>query len=156
MYKRQVPDQTPGAPSAVAPQIPALKILVVDDGITNQRLAVGILKKWGHAVHVASNGREAVEAYESNQFDLILMDIQMPEMDGLEATTVIRQRERETGRRVPIVALTAHALKGDEQMCFAAGMDHFLAKPLRQTQLLEVLLGISMTAHLRCGQAAAE
>jgi len=134
------------APTAASP-VPCLKVLVVDDGVTNQTLAAGILKKWGHKVHVANNGREAVEAFEAGHFDLILMDIQMPEMDGLEATTVIRRREESTGRHVHIVALTAHALKGDEQMCLAAGMDHFLSKPLRQTQLLDVVSGIS--ARLR-------
>ena len=130
------------APTAASP-VPCLKVLVVDDGVTNQTLAAGILKKWGHKVHVANNGREAVEAFEADHFDLILMDIQMPEMDGLEATTAIRRREESTGRHVHIVALTAHALKGDEQMCLEAGMDHFLSKPLRQAQLLDVVIGIS-------------
>jgi len=117
----------------------SLRVLLAEDNLVNQRLGMRLLEKRGHSVVVAGNGRETLAAFESGGFDLILMDLQMPEMDGFEATTAIRERERESGNRVPIVALTAHAMKGDREKCLAAGMDGYLTKPIRPAELDGVL-----------------
>jgi len=117
----------------------SLRVLLAEDNLVNQRLGMRLLEKRGHSVVVAGNGRETLAAFESGGFDLILMDLQMPEMDGFEATTAIRERERESGNRVPIVALTAHAMKGDREKCLAAGMDGYLTKPIRPVELDGVL-----------------
>jgi PAS domain S-box-containing protein len=122
-------------PQAVRP----LRVLLAEDSTVNQRLATRILEKQGHAVTVAVNGREAVTALERGQFDLVLMDVQMPEMDGLEATVQIRAAEQGTGRHVPIIALTAHAMKGDRERCLAAGMDGYVAKPIQAGELLATI-----------------
>ncbi len=116
-----------------------LRVLVVEDNAVNQRLATRLLEKRGHRVTVTANGREAVESVEKHTYDLILMDVQMPEMDGLEATAVIREREKRKGSHIPIIALTAHAMKGDRERCRAAGMDGYLTKPIRSQELDEVL-----------------
>jgi CheY-like chemotaxis protein len=105
----------------------------------NQKLAIGLLGSRGHRVEVAGNGRAALAAVAARHFDLVLMDIQMPEMDGLEATKMIRARERGAGSRVPIIAMTAHAMKGDREACLAAGMDGYLSKPIRATKLFETI-----------------
>jgi CheY-like chemotaxis protein/HPt (histidine-containing phosphotransfer) domain-containing protein len=123
----------------------ALRILLVEDNPVNQTLAVALLEKQGHAVVLAGNGREALEKYHSQSaipFDLVLMDLQMPEMDGLEATRRIRQRERETGGHVPILAMTAHALKGDREVCLQAGMDGYVSKPVRPRELQEAIVKV--------------
>ena len=117
----------------------ALNILVAEDNPTNQQLLRRILEKRGHAVVVACDGREALDLLSQHEFDLVLMDVQMPEMDGLQATAVIREAERSTGKHEKIIALTAHAMKGDEERCLAAGMDGYLAKPI-QLRLLEAVL----------------
>ena len=117
----------------------SLRILVVEDNLVNQRLAVRLLEKRGHHAAVAGNGRQALEALEKARFDLVLMDMQMPEMDGFEATAAIRQREGANGLHLPIVALTAHAMKGDREKCLAAGMDGYLSKPIRSQELDAVL-----------------
>ena len=111
-------------------------ILVAEDNVVNQRVAKGVLDKHGHTVVLAGNGREAVNAVATQRFDLVLMDVQMPEMDGLEATRMIRGMEAITGGHTPIVAMTAFAMKGDEQRCLDAGMDAYLSKPVRAAQLL--------------------
>ncbi|MCS7238921.1 MAG: response regulator [Thermoguttaceae bacterium] len=116
-----------------------LRVLLVEDSLINQKLAVGMLHRWGHEVVVASNGLEAVQIYQKEHFDLILMDVQMPEMDGFEATEAIRALERRTGKHVPILAMTAHALKGDRERCLAAGMDDYVGKPIRPELLFEKL-----------------
>jgi CheY-like chemotaxis protein len=100
---------------------------------------VGLVQLRGHTVVVAGNGREALAALEKDRFDVVLMDVQMPEMDGLEATAAIRREERATGAHVPILAMTAHALKGDRERCLAAGMDGYLTKPVRAESLYQVL-----------------
>jgi two-component system, sensor histidine kinase and response regulator len=97
------------------------------------------LEKRGHTVVVAGNGREALAAFESEDFDLLLMDLQMPEMDGFEATAAIRNKEKDSGHHLPIVALTAHAMKGDREKCLAGGMDGYLTKPIRTQDLDELL-----------------
>jgi two-component system sensor histidine kinase/response regulator len=117
-------------------KLPALRILLVEDSVVNQKLAVGLLKKHDHTVVVANHGKEALEISTSQDFDLILMDVQMPEMDGFEATRNIREREKREGGHVPIIAMTAHALTGDRQRCLAAGMDEYVPKPIRLEDLL--------------------
>jgi CheY-like chemotaxis protein len=108
----------------------------------NQTVAVHLLEKRGHRVAVAATGREAVETEAREPFDLILMDVQMPEMDGLEATAAIRERERPTGRHVPILAMTAHAMKGDREQCLAAGMDGYVTKPVRPEELWAAIAAV--------------
>ena len=127
-----------------------LRILVAEDNVVNQRLAVRLVERQGHAVAVAGTGREALEALERDRFDLVLMDVQMPDMDGLAATAAIRDREARAsgggwvppagssfavGGRIPIVAVTAHAMPGDEERCLAAGMDGYVTKPIRPAEL---------------------
>jgi two-component system, sensor histidine kinase and response regulator len=119
-----------------APRGPHLRVLVAEDNTVNQRVAVGMLERSGHEVVLAHNGREALARLEAEAFDLVLMDVQMPEMDGLEATAAIRERERLTGGHVPILAVTAHALRADAERCLAAGMDAYVTKPLRPRELL--------------------
>ena len=100
---------------------------------------MGLLEKWGHRVTVANNGAEAVALSANEAFDLILMDVQMPELDGLDATKVIRQRELSSGGHLPIIAMTAHAMKGDRELCLEAGMDDYLMKPIRAEELFQTL-----------------
>jgi len=125
--------------AAQRPVLPPLKILLAEDSLVNQKLAVAVLSKHGHDVVVTNNGREALAALESQHFDLVLMDVQMPEMDGFEATAEIRAAGRRTGRHVPIIAMTAHALKGDRERCLEAGMDEYVAKPIHAKQLFETI-----------------
>ena len=115
------------------------RVLLAEDNAINQTLAVRLLEKRGCSVEIAGNGREAVAAFEKQSFDLVLMDVQMPEMDGFEATAAIRDRERTTGTHTPIVAMTAHVMKGDREQCLAAGMDGYIPKPVRAQELFEVL-----------------
>jgi len=116
-----------------------LQILLVEDNAVNQLVALRLLEKNGHTVTVASNGRKALAALEEQPYDLILMDVQMAEMNGWEATQAIREKEKTTGQHIPIVAMTAHAMKGDEERCLAVGMDAYLTKPIRGQELLAVL-----------------
>jgi PAS domain S-box-containing protein len=129
----------------------SLKVLLVEDNKVNQRLAVAILERLGHDVTVASNGREGLEAVARTRFDLVLMDIQMPEMGGVEATAKIREREAVEGGHLPIVAMTAHAMAGDRERFLAAGMDEYISKPISQERLREVVrsLGRSVGGALQ-------
>jgi len=115
------------------------RILVAEDNVVNQRVAAGLLTKRGHDVTVVSNGREALDALRRGAFDLVLMDVQMPDMDGFEATAAIREWERDSGSRVRIVAMTAHAMVGDRERCLAAGMDGYLPKPIDQRALYDAV-----------------
>jgi signal transduction histidine kinase/CheY-like chemotaxis protein len=115
------------------------RVLLAEDNVVNQRVAVGLLTRRGHQVTVAATGREAIAALEREAFDLVLMDVQMPEMGGIEATGAIRARESETGGHVRIVAMTAHAMNGDRERCLAAGMDGYLSKPIDQKRLFAVV-----------------
>jgi CheY-like chemotaxis protein/nitrogen-specific signal transduction histidine kinase len=117
----------------------SLRVLLVEDNPVNQRLASRLLEKRGHSVVVAGNGLEALGALEKESFDLVFMDVQMPVMDGFEATVAIRRKEGAGGVRLPIVALTAHAMKGDREKCLAVGMDGYLTKPIRPQELDEIL-----------------
>ncbi len=123
-----------------------LRILLAEDNPVNQKVAVRMLEKRGHNVTVASNGAEAVAAVAAGEFDLVLMDVQMPEMDGFEATAAIREQERETGRHLPIIAMTAHAMEGDREKCLAAGMDGYVAKPVASRELFAVIEGLVPTS----------
>jgi two-component system sensor histidine kinase/response regulator len=116
-----------------------LNILVVDDNLINQKLACRLLEKQGHSVMVANNGQEALKTLEDSQFDLVLMDIQMPEMDGIAATETIRASEAGKPCRLPIVALTAHATEDDRQRCLQAGMDGYVTKPIQPPALFQVM-----------------
>ena len=148
---------------AAAPALPivksgrSLKLLLAEDNAVNQKLAVRLLQRAGHSVIIAGNGRQAVEAAACEAFDAVLMDVQMPEMDGLEATAAIRAKEQGTGRHVPIIAMTAHAMKGDRERCLEAGMDGYVAKPLQIDALLAILAEIGLMQSDRApGSAAAE
>jgi signal transduction histidine kinase/ligand-binding sensor domain-containing protein/CheY-like chemotaxis protein len=124
--------------SPVAKQA-SLKILLAEDNVVNQKLAVRLLEKRGHKVSVAQNGKEALEQLNGRNFDLVLMDVQMPEMDGLTATRMIRLQEHESGKHLPIIAITAHAMKGDRERCLDAGMDDYLSKPINAAELYETI-----------------
>ncbi|MGB4780538.1 response regulator, partial [Candidatus Methylomirabilis sp.] len=126
------------------------RILLAEDNPVNQLLAVRLLEKEGHSVSVAGTGLQALAALEQEPFDLILMDVQMPEMDGFEATAAIRTLEQVSGRHIPIVALTAHAIKGDRDRCLEAGMDEYLSKPLQAEALFSMIARI-MKEKLPCG-----
>jgi two-component system, sensor histidine kinase and response regulator len=129
--------QVPGAPSTAV--IRPLQILLAEDSLFNQKVAIGMLAKNGHTVTVANNGREAVEVSARQRFDLIFMDVHMPEMDGKEATRRIRRQQEITGLRVPIVAMTAHAMAGDRDRCLEAGMDDYISKPIGRVELAAVV-----------------
>jgi CheY-like chemotaxis protein len=134
----QATDVEPPVPPPLAAHA-SLRILLAEDNEVNQALAVKLLEKRGHTVVVTGNGHEALAALDCQSFDVILMDVQMPEMDGLAATAAIREKEKATCSHLPIVALTAHALKGDRERCLEAGMDAYVAKPLRAQELCEIL-----------------
>jgi CheY-like chemotaxis protein len=115
------------------------RILLAEDNAVNRTLAIRLLEQRGYTVTVAANGREALAALEKEDFDAILMDLQMPELDGFEATGQIREKEKATGKHIPIIAMTAHALKGDEERCIDAGMDGYVSKPIRTNELYAAL-----------------
>ncbi len=117
----------------------SLQVLLAEDNLVNQRLATCLIEKRGHRVVVVGNGREALAALEKKRYDLVLMDVQMPEMDGIEATLALREREKRTGIHQPVIAMTAHAMKGDRERCLAAGMDGYLSKPIKPQELDELL-----------------
>jgi PAS domain S-box-containing protein len=116
-----------------------LRVLVAEDNVVNQQVVMGFLDRAGHAAVVVRTGGEVLTALERHDFDIVLMDVQMPELDGLETTAAIRKKERSTGRHVPIVALTAHVVKGDEERCLEAGMDAYVPKPLRARELFAAM-----------------
>jgi len=120
-----------------------LRILLAEDNAVNQKVAVRMLEKRGHYVTVVGNGTEALAAVESQPFDLVLMDVQMPEMDGLEATAAIREQEKTSGQHLPIIAMTAHAMEGDRERCLAAGMDGYVPKPVASHELFAAIDGLA-------------
>ncbi|MEE9389996.1 MAG: response regulator, partial [Candidatus Aminicenantaceae bacterium] len=115
----------------------SFRILLAEDNVINQKVAVHILERSGHKVSVANNGQEALRTLNKDRIDLILMDVQMPEMDGFETTVSIREKEKKTGFHIPIIAMTAHAMKGDRERCIEAGMDDYIAKPIKTEELTE-------------------
>ncbi len=139
-----------GEVAGAAGEARSLKILLAEDNVVNQRLAIGLLEKYGHQVRVVTNGRDCVDVFESESFDMVLMDVQMPEMDGIEATRAIRELERNTSQRIPIIAMTAHAMSGDRDRCIDAGMDDYVAKPIRVGDLMR-----AVGAHVDKSQLAA-
>jgi two-component system sensor histidine kinase/response regulator len=116
-----------------------LSFLVAEDNAVNQKLIARLLEKRGHTVILVQNGREAIEALDKQDFDIVLMDVQMPEMDGFEATMRIREKEQASGIHQPIIALTAHAMQGDEERCLVGGMDGYVAKPIKLEELFSVI-----------------
>jgi PAS domain S-box-containing protein len=133
-------EETPAGQAATAAvRTGPLHVLLAEDNLVNQRLATRLLEKQGHSVVIASDGDEACDAFTREPFDLILMDVQMPRVDGLEATRRIRSRERSTGRHIPIIAMTAHAMKGDRERCIEAGMDGYVTKPVDPDQLFNAI-----------------
>jgi two-component system, sensor histidine kinase and response regulator len=126
-----------------------LRILLVEDNLVNQRLATRLLEKHGHLVSVANDGQEALAVLEKERFDLTLMDIQMPQMSGFEITAIIREQERVTGVHMPIVAMTAHAMKGDRERCLAAGMDSYLSKPVQSAELYRLIADFAPQVNAR-------
>jgi PAS domain S-box-containing protein len=124
-----------------------LRVLLAEDNAVNQKLAARLLEKQGHQVTVTANGREALAALDRERFDVVLMDVQMPEMDGFEATAAIRIREQNTGAHLPIIAMTAHAMQGDRQRCLAAGMDDYISKPINSRELTGILEQFSPAAQ---------
>jgi CheY-like chemotaxis protein len=136
---------------APAPEKPHLmaathprRILLVEDNLINQKLALRLLEKQGHSVTLARNGLEAVEFTAAESYDVVLMDVQMPVMDGLRATALIREREQTTCKHVPVLAMTAHAMEGDRQRCLQAGMDGYLSKPIRIQELVDLLEALTL------------
>ncbi len=144
-HGRKVPEVSSSGGAVVAR---GLRVLVAEDDIVNQRLTTRVLERQGHRVQVVSDGRQALAAIEAGAFDLVLMDLQMPEMGGLEATARIRALEERTGGHIPIVALTASALKEDRERCLRAGMDDYVSKPVRSIELIEIATRLTGKADM--------
>lgn len=145
------PTEDSGAPT------PSLRLLVVEDGIVNQKYMLTALKKRGHNVKIANHGLEALSILEKEDFDAVFMDLQMPEMDGLEATRAIREKEKTTGKHIPIIAVTARAMQSDKEKCFQAGMDGYVSKPITPAGLFAELNRVrtalgSISLHMGDGQ----
>jgi signal transduction histidine kinase/DNA-binding NarL/FixJ family response regulator len=148
--------EAPAAPLAPRPPDRRLHILLAEDNDINQKLVAALLHKWGHAVTIAGDGKAVLEAVQRQAFDLVLMDIQMPEMNGFEVTARIRALEEGTDRRVRIIALTAHAMRGDRERCLQAGMDGYLAKPVRAHELIETITGAAEQIVVRADRQPAD
>ncbi|HEY2156680.1 MAG TPA: response regulator [Isosphaeraceae bacterium] len=148
------PEVTAGSAPLPARPPGGLRVLLAEDHPVNRRVAVGVLEGLGHSVAVAADGSEALAALDAGDFDAVLMDVQMPVMDGFEATAALRAREAGTGRHTPVIALTAHAMKGDRERCLAAGFDAYLPKPVCRDGLAGVLATIAAKAPDACATAA--
>ena len=144
-------NNTPLQPSAVtgSPLViqNRLNILLVEDNPVNQTLAVRLFEKRGHTVVVAGTGKAALQTLAKDSFDLVLMDVQMPEMDGFTATAIIREREKSTGQHIPIIAMTAHAMVGDRERCLEAGMDAYVSKPIQVNELFAAIASLVPNTH---------
>jgi CheY-like chemotaxis protein len=133
-----------------------LRILLAEDNVVNQKLASRILENQGHTVMVAPDGAQTLAAVKKQHFDLVLMDAQMPVMDGFEATAAIRNWEAETHGHIPIVAMTAHAMVGDRQRCLQAGMDGYIAKPIHAHELFETIETVLAHVEKKAAEQASE
>jgi CheY-like chemotaxis protein/HPt (histidine-containing phosphotransfer) domain-containing protein len=133
--------------SAAVPRVTrtsnSLRVLIAEDNLINQQVVLRLLEKRGHKAVAKSNGRSALSALASDRFDVVLMDVQMPDMDGVEVTAAIREREKTTGRRIPVIAMTAHTMKGDRESFLAAGMDGYVPKPISPEQLFAAIEAFS-------------
>jgi CheY-like chemotaxis protein len=134
-----IPPQAPAAPTAATPPARQLRILVADDNVINQKVLKRMLEKLGHVVALAANGQEAIDAVSTETYDVVLMDVQMPVMDGIAATATIRAREQVSHAHMPIVAVTADAMQGDKERFLAAGMDGYISKPIGRAELIATL-----------------
>jgi len=132
---------------------PSLRVLVAEDNAVNQRLAQRLLERRGHQVEIVGDGAQAIEVLARAAFDVVLMDVQMPGMDGFQATAAIREKERLTGGHIPIVAMTAHAMRGDRERCLEAGMDSYVSKPLRADDFYAAVEGRLTVAQAEKGKA---
>jgi CheY-like chemotaxis protein len=132
-----------------------LRILLAEDAPVNQEVGVGLLKLRGHEVEVVENGKQALAALKRETFDVVLMDLEMPEMDGLAATMAVRQHEETTQAHVPIIAMTAHAVKGFRERCIEAGMDGYISKPIQPAELYRALESAAARASPPAGEVAA-
>ncbi|HVX15747.1 MAG TPA: PAS domain-containing protein [Pirellulales bacterium] len=141
------------APAAAPPACRPVRILLAEDNAVNQKFVRHVLEKRGHVVQVVSTGREALSALAAGSFDLVLMDVQMPEMGGFEATAEVRRRERATGGHLPVIAMTAHAMKGDRERCLEAGMDDYISKPVQASRLYELIECTVGGAHAQAAAA---
>ena len=141
--EREASAAIPGLPAVEASGKISLRVLVVEDNPVNQLLAVRLIEKLGHSAAAASNGRDALAALQKEPFDLALMDVQMPDMDGFEVTRAIRRREQTSGVHLPIIAMTAHAMQGDRELCLTAGMDGYISKPINRNDLFAAVRSAS-------------
>ena len=141
-------------PSAVVPPPTRLRVLVAEDNIVNQKIIAALLARRGQDTVLVSNGRDAIDAWRRERFDAIFMDVQMPEMDGFEATAAIRAAERGTDTHISIVAMTAHAMSGDRERCLAAGMDDYVAKPISVMEIDRVLVQVAQSCRISSPNAA--
>jgi CheY-like chemotaxis protein len=148
--RRSDPSPTP-LPASHSEEPAPLRILLAEDSPVNQEVATGLLELRGHEVQVANDGAEAFEAFQQREFDVILMDVEMPEMDGLEATAAVRQFESGRDRHTPIIAMTAHAVKGFRDRCLDAGMDGYVSKPIQPDQLFREIESVAVS---RCRDMA--
>jgi two-component system, sensor histidine kinase and response regulator len=137
------------APVHARKSIAPVRVLLAEDNPVNRTLAVRLLEREGYQIMVACDGREALAAFDSNTFDVALVDIQMPEIDGFEVTAAIRRYETDHGGHLPIIAMTAHAMKGDAEQCLAAGMDGYVSKPIIAGRLFEEIESVLTAAHSR-------
>ena len=134
--------------AAPTPASSGAHILLAEDNAVNQRVACAILERAGHTVVVVNTGESAVRMWDKQRFDLILMDVQMPDIDGFEATALIRKKEKDSGAHTPIIAMTAHAMSGDRERCLDAGMDDYISKPIRGPVLLDLVTKYSLLQGL--------
>ena len=153
---RTKPCPAPRAPRRIAKARRPMRILVAEDNRVNQELVLELLRQRGHSAVVAADGAKALKALERERFDAVLMDVQMPNLSGLEATRAIRQSEKSTGRHLPIVAMTAHAMKGDRERCLEAGMDGYVAKPIHAPELFAAFEGLAPPSDASSGSDRAE
>jgi PAS domain S-box-containing protein len=146
-------DSVPVRPDPATLFARPLKILVAEDTPFNQKFILRLIERWGHTARLAADGRQALDLFSRESFDVVLMDVQMPELDGLQTTQAIRQLEEKTGSRIPIIAMTAHAIKGDRERCLAAGMNDYISKPIDPGKLLQIIVQHVAAVLLRVSAA---